>query len=262
VEITPLKRILAALSNLWDQFRDNAPPSVAEPEELEEPEQTTPADMEEPEESAPPEPADIEEPQPADIEEPESPQEPPPDIEELPEPNAAELPEPPEGEAAPGELGESEERSLADFAEEAGIELPELENRVDALLDIQEDAPDPEDSERDDDLARQQAELENVQSIAAEYREPEPQIVVNPDLNGTRDTLTQTQETEDTDTWDTVASENGVEVQVATDVKYDTTTHLITYRTRTLKFDLNGFLVAITAEGEDVEVTESGPCPS
>jgi len=86
-------------------------------------------------------------------------------------------------------------------------------------------------------------------------------VAVSPDSDATRTTLDSTQGTQDTDTWEHGTSENGVDVAVVTDVKYDTTAHTLTFRTRTLHFDPQGFLVAVDAESAPVTVTTAAGCP-
>ena len=78
------------------------------------------------------------------------------------------------------------------------------------------------------------------------------------------DTLDSVQGTQDTDTWEYPAGsldELGVKVKVVTDVKYDTTAHTLTYRTRTLQFDKFGHLNAVTAESALVTVLTAAACP-
>ena len=78
-------------------------------------------------------------------------------------------------------------------------------------------------------------------------------------------TLAATQGTQDTDTWEYPAGtedELGVKVQVITDLKYDTTAHTFTYRTRTLQFDKFGHLNKVTAESAETTVTTAAACPA
>ena len=74
---------------------------------------------------------------------------------------------------------------------------------------------------------------------------------------GGLDEITETQGTQDSDSWDRITGESPVALKVITDVKYDTSTHKITYRTRLLTFDRCGKLVSVGAESALVEVTEA-----
>lgn len=80
-----------------------------------------------------------------------------------------------------------------------------------------------------------------------------------PNLDADRDVLTATQGTQDADEYDAQTSANGVDVQFITDIKYDTTAHTLTYRTRTLK--LPPGVSIVTAEGDAVTVTTAAECP-
>lgn len=76
--------------------------------------------------------------------------------------------------------------------------------------------------------------------------------------------LASTQGTQDTDTWDPVNvsadSSRGFQVLVYTDLKYDETTHKITARLRTLKFDSKGCAFYCSGEGALVDITEAVAC--
>jgi len=84
------------------------------------------------------------------------------------------------------------------------------------------------------------------------------------DPNCPRKVLAAVMGTQDTDTWavedDGRVDGNGYEVQVMTDPKFDTTTHLFTARMRTLKADKYGRAIAVTGEGSPsiIFTTEAG----
>jgi len=84
----------------------------------------------------------------------------------------------------------------------------------------------------------------------------------SPEPDATRTELGQTAGTQDEDTWVLGESEYGVEVEDVTDIKFDTSAHTLTFRTRTKKYDPNGRLLEVTAEGDAVTVTTSKPCPT
>lgn len=81
----------------------------------------------------------------------------------------------------------------------------------------------------------------------------------SPSSGGTELELDQTQGTQDTDTWTRSSDDCPVVVQVVTDIKYDTSTHKLTFRTRDFTFDRGGNLTAISAESALVEVTTAVP---
>ena len=79
-----------------------------------------------------------------------------------------------------------------------------------------------------------------------------------PDANMTA--IAQTMGTQDTDTWAVGEDNSGREVELMTDLKYDTTALTLTYRTRKVKVDPNGRVVAIAAEGSAVTVATAEEC--
>ena len=76
---------------------------------------------------------------------------------------------------------------------------------------------------------------------------------------GTESELDQTQGTQDVDTWTRSTDDCPVAVHVLTDIKYDTSTHKVTFRTREFSFDRGGNLSAIGTESALVEVTTAVP---
>lgn len=52
-----------------------------------------------------------------------------------------------------------------------------------------------------------------------------------------------------------------LQLSVITDWHYDTSTHQITVRTRTLTFDVHGCLVDVSEESEPIIVHTAEPCP-
>jgi hypothetical protein len=70
--------------------------------------------------------------------------------------------------------------------------------------------------------------------------------------------LAQTQGTEDTDDYDREEDGKPVEFQVLTDVKYDPTTHKLTFRTRTIT--ATG-ITSVSAESALIEITTAVECP-
>lgn len=76
--------------------------------------------------------------------------------------------------------------------------------------------------------------------------------------SGDMSELAHVQGTQDTDSWE--RGDEGVSVTVATDIRYDTSTYQLTYRTRTFEFDRDGRLKSISAESEPVLVTQAGEC--
>ncbi len=83
-----------------------------------------------------------------------------------------------------------------------------------------------------------------------------------PDPDAYRYLLGETQGQLDGSTWmPDPAHTMGVEVDVITDIKYDTATGELTYRTRRLAFDPWGRLLSITMEGPQKVVTTAVECP-
>jgi len=73
--------------------------------------------------------------------------------------------------------------------------------------------------------------------------------------------LQSVQGARDTDKWEQKTDNRPVKLRVITDWQYDTTTHKLSYRTRTLTFNAGGWLTEISEESELVEVHEAKPCP-
>jgi len=177
------------------------------------------------------------------------------------------LPDLPVEEVAGADLPEAEELDIPDPEVEESIELPEDRPIEDFDLTLDDlpplELPEPEESpppgnEQDPDATDGLRESQNTW--------PAPLLLPgggssDPDPDADRTTLAQTQGTQDTDTWAFDAT-NGVNLQVVTDIKYDVTTHAITYRTRTMSFDHYGRLVAIAAEGNLVTVATAAACPA
>ena len=67
--------------------------------------------------------------------------------------------------------------------------------------------------------------------------------------------------TENTDDWDFLEDGTPVDVKIISDVWYDSATHKIYCRTRTLRFDACRKLYAVTAESSAVEITTAVGCP-
>lgn len=78
-------------------------------------------------------------------------------------------------------------------------------------------------------------------------------------LSGDPKVLTHTQGTQDTDTYDRDDDKVPVTFTVITDIKYDMTTHKLTYRERTITTDK---LQSISAESDLIEITEAQACPA
>jgi hypothetical protein len=72
--------------------------------------------------------------------------------------------------------------------------------------------------------------------------------------------LDHLQGTQDTDTWDRTAENCPVSVELITDWQYDTTSHKLSYRTRTFTLNRCGELTAISAESELVDAHTAEAC--
>jgi len=77
---------------------------------------------------------------------------------------------------------------------------------------------------------------------------------------GTTKELAHVQATQDTDDWTRATDDCPVEVQLITDIQYSTSTHKLTFRTRTLAFGRGGRLESVSAEGDLVEITTAEEC--
>lgn len=73
-------------------------------------------------------------------------------------------------------------------------------------------------------------------------------------------TLGSTQGTQDTDTY-TWTGTNGVSLKVITDIQYNTTTHVLAFRTRQVNTDKYGHVISVGAESALVNVTTAAACP-
>lgn len=82
--------------------------------------------------------------------------------------------------------------------------------------------------------------------------------ISSPEVTGTAVELDQTQGTEDTDTYDRETDKVPVQFDVITDIKYDASTHYITYRTRTITAV---GITSVSAESALVNVTLAVECP-
>ena len=102
-----------------------------------------------------------------------------------------------------------------------------------------------------------------AKQVLGEEPRDEGQILADsPEPDAGRTALGQTAGTQDTDDWDVGETDKGSEVEVLTDLKYDATAHTLTFRTRKFKFDPNGRLVEIDAEGDAVTVLTAVACPT
>jgi hypothetical protein len=72
--------------------------------------------------------------------------------------------------------------------------------------------------------------------------------------------LAFTQGTADSDTWDTTTDKIAVQLQVVTDHQYDTTSHKLQMKTRTMLFSSLGWLASISAESDWIDIIKSRPC--
>jgi len=110
-------------------------------------------------------------------------------------------------------------------------------------------------------------EVSNYSATAANIQPPDDTGDGGANTAADRDAMNHTQATRDADTWDVGDTETGgcvegVEVRVLTDLEYNTGTHVLGYRTRTLKFDPRGYLISVTAEDAAVTaVATAAACP-
>lgn len=79
-----------------------------------------------------------------------------------------------------------------------------------------------------------------------------------PEVDGDPVELTQTQGTQDTDEYDRETDDAPVQFDVITDIQYDSTTHKLTFRTRTI---IATGILSVSAESDLVEVTTAVECP-
>jgi hypothetical protein len=73
--------------------------------------------------------------------------------------------------------------------------------------------------------------------------------------------LAHVQGTQDTDDWAKDDDACAADLTVITDIQYDSTSHKLQFRTRTLKFDSCGKLYEVTAESDLVDITTAEECP-
>ncbi len=78
------------------------------------------------------------------------------------------------------------------------------------------------------------------------------------EVSGSAKVLAAIQGTQDTDAYDRSSDNCPVQFQVITDIKYDTSTHKLTFRTRTVT--ATG-ITAVSAESALVEITTAEACP-